>query len=565
MIRARRPVAIALLAVALELASYSGASPSARADSTPPGGVFVAIGGGPERPEIIQTILRLAGGKDRRVVVMPTASGDPSSSGLAYKQFFLNEGVHDVVSLPIPDRDAANELGPVKDIGRADLLYFTGGDQNRLVNILSNTAVHGSIQTAWQRQAVIAGTSAGAMVWGPEFIANGSSRGAMLLGFSRDGAGNPGLELRPGMNLWDNLIVDTHFTEQERMGRLLLAIASNPGATGLGVDEGTAAIVTNDTIQAVGTGTVTILETDKITGNNAQTVGPGTPLGLGNITMHRLVPGKVYLRKWKTIESTHPLTSAPNFQPSCPYMVLAGTDVPRKSAGPILDFVRASGGSQARILLLSGENASQGAGMWKSALMRLGAAQVVNYQSIELSDQGLGLALQHATGLFLVEDAQASLLRALLAKQGRFAQDLTDASKRMPIAAVGNAVRLVGAHAIFGTPGQPDYQSLPGLQLLPSAVVDKAYWVPDSTERLLRESLESNRSLAIGLSADNAVTISGGQVTVAGESQVMFLDAANATSFTLGADTQPSGVSGLSLSALPPSASYDLIKREARF
>lgn len=553
-----KPTALALALLALS-------APGAWADGG--GGAFVAVGGGPERPEVVQALMRLLGSRDKRIVVMPTASGDPGASGLAYKDFFLKAGLTEVESLPIPDRQTANELDPVKDIGRADLLYFTGGDQNRLVSILGNTATHGSIQTAWQRSAILAGTSAGAMVWGPEFIANGTSRGALLLGFSRDAQGVPGLELRPGLNLWDNLIVDTHFTEQQRLGRLLLAAASSPGSTGLGIDEGTAAIITPDTIQAVGIGTVTVLEADRTAVNNAQAVGPGNPLALGKVAYHRLLPGKTYLRKWKTIQEDKPLASAESLEPVAPYLVLAGTDVPRKNLAPVADFVRAAGGTQARILLLAGEHADQGAGMWKTHLLKQGAAQVVTYSSLELSDQGLAIALQHATGIWMLEDADASLLKALLANQSRLGQVIVDASKRLPTGASGNGVRLMGARAIFGTPGAPGYLSLPGLGLLPSAVVDKAFWVPDAVERLVRAQLQANRALAIGLSPDNAVIVSGGQATVFGESQVMFLDAKDATGYQLAPDAsaQPSGASNLSLSALPANGSYDLVKREPRF
>lgn len=550
--------------LSLTLALLAVASAPAFAEA---GGVFIAVGGGTERPEIVQTILNQTGGTNRRVIVMPIASGDPSSTGLAYKQFFVNAGVHDVASLPLANRDAANDLEPVKDIGRADLLYFTGGDQNRLVKVLANTAAHGSIQTAWQRQAVIAGTSAGAMVWGPEFIANGSSQGALLYGFSRDSQGVPGLELRPGLNLWDNLIVDTHFTEQQRLGRLLLAIASTPGATGLGVDEGTAAVVTNDTIQVIGAGTVTVLETDKVTINNAQSVGPGSPLGLGKVALHRLLPGMTYLRKWKMIQEDRPLAQAPTEPPVPPLLVLAGTDAPRKGLTPMADFIRASGGSQARILLLTGAMASQNANQWRTYLLKFGAAQVVNYQSVELSDQGLGIAIQHATGILMLEDDQASLLRALNANQTRLGNLVISASKRMPFAAAGNAVRIVGARALFGTPGQADYQSLPGLKLLPSAVIEKDFWKPETMDRMVRAQLQASRSLAIGLSPDNAITISGGQATVAGQNQVMFLDANEATALQLAADTSEklSAAGGLTLSVVPPTGSYDFLRHEPRF
>lgn len=552
--------------LALSAAVLPGPSPTL-AQTPDPGGVFVAIGGGTEQPEITQAIIDLAGGKERRVIVFPTASSEPHQAGIAYKHYFTQLGSSQVESLPLPDRQTANDLMPVKDIARGDLLYFTGGDQNRLVNVLSNTAVHGSLQTAWQRRAVIAGTSAGAMVWGPEFIANGTSLGALKYGFSRDPSGVPGLELRPGLNLWEKLVVDTHFTEQQRLGRLLLATAAIPGATGMGLDEATAAKVTSEAIQVFGAGAATMLETDMVTANNAQQSGPNQLFSIGRVKLHRVATGDTYLRKVRAIPTAEPLMPGKAVAPPSPFVVLAGTDVPRKQPGPIGDFVRASGGNGARILLLAGDDATQGTKMWKSYLLRLGAAQVINFMGMELSEQGLGVALQHATGIMFLEDARGSLLKSLLANQGRLGGYLHEYGKRVPLAAVGTAVRIVGERAAFGEFGTPSYQALPGLQLVPQVVADKSFWYGDSMERLIRMQLMGERALAIGLMPDTAVTIAGAQATVSGDNQVIFLDANEVTHFRLPPDgaRQPASVSGLALSVVPPTGSYDLIRRQPRF
>ncbi len=552
--------------IALLAAILPGPAPS-RAQMAEPTGVFVAIGGGTEQPEITQAVIDLAGGKDRRVIVFPTASSDPLQAGLAYKHYFSQLGIAAVDSLPLPDRQTANDLMPVKDIARGDLLYFTGGDQNRLVNVLSNTAVHGSLQTAWQRRAVIAGTSAGAMVWGPEFIANGTSLGSMKYGFSRDPAGIPGLELRPGLNLWEKLVVDTHFSEQQRLGRLLLATAAIPGSSGMGVDEETAAKVTAEGIQVLGRGSATMIETDTVTAHNAQQAGPKVPFSIGRAKLHRVIAGDTYLRKVRAIPTAQPLEPGKAVAPQSPFVVLAGTDVPRQQPGPLGDFVRASGGNGARILLLAGDDATQGTQMWKSYLLRLGAAQVINFMGMELSEQGLGVALQHATGIFFLEDAHGSLLKSLLANQGRLGSYLHEYGKRVPLAAVGTAVRIVGERAIFGEFGTASYQSLPGLQLVPQIVADKSFWYGDSMERLIRMQLMGDRALAIGLMPDNAVTIAGAQATVWGENQVIFLDANEVTTFRLPPEgqRQPTSVSGLALSVVPPTGDYDLVRRQPRF
>lgn len=550
----------------MSAALLPGLNPSS-AQTPASDGVFVAIGGGTEKPEITQAVIDLAGGKSQRVIVFPTASSEPVQAGLAYKHYFTQLGATRVDSLSLTDRQTANDLSPVKEIAQGDLFYFTGGDQSQLVNVLANTAVHGSLQTAWQRKAVIAGTSAGAMVWGPEFIANGTSLGALKYGFSRDPNGIPGLELRPGLNLWEKLVLDTHFSEQQRLGRLLLATAAIPGATGLGLDEGTAAKVTHESIQVLGSGAVTMIETDAVTGNNAQQSGPEQLFAIGGAKVHRVVAGDTYLRKLRTIPTSQPLPPGKAVPPESPFVVLAGTDIPRQQPGPIGDFVRASGGNGARILLLAGDDATQGTQMWKSYLMRLGAAQVINFMAMELSEQGLGVALQHATGVFFLEDARGTLLKSLLANEGRLGAYLHEYSKRVPLAAVGTAVRIVGERAVFGEFGTPSYQSLPGLQLVPQVVADKAFWFGDTMERLIRMQLMGDRALAIGLMPDNAVTIAGAQVTVSGEKQVIFMDAREVTHFRLPPDgqVQPTSVSGLALSVVPPTGAYDLVRRQPRF
>ncbi|MNK99000.1 hypothetical protein D3C87_1193810 [compost metagenome] len=280
-----------------------------------------------------------------------------------------------------------------------------------------------------------------------------------------------------------------------------------------------------------------------------------------------MVAGDTYIRKVRAIPTSQPLEPGKAVAPPSPFVVLAGTDVPRKQPGPIGDFVRASGGNGARILLLAGDDATQGSKMWKSYLMRLGAAQVINFMAMELSEQGLGVALQHATGVLFIEDARGSLLKSLLANQGRLGSYLHEYGKRVPIAAVGTAVRIVGERAIFGEIGTDSYQSLPGLQLVPQVVADKGFWYGDSMERLIRMQLMGDRSLAIGLMPDNAVTIAGGQATVLGENQVIFLDANEVTHYRLPPDgqRQPTSVSGLALSVVPPTGDYDLVRRQPRF
>ena len=531
-------------------------------------GAFVAFGGGSEPPGLARNLVGLAGTGDARVLVVPAAAADPGESGKRYAEYFQREGVRDVSHLVVGDRDAADDLAAAREVAQSDFIYFTGGDQRRLTDLLSHTTLHGAIQAAWLRRAVLAGTSAGAMVWGQEYISGGSSLGAITHGYGNDSQGLPGLEMRPGLGLLEGVLVDTHFREQVRLGRLTMAVANTPGSLGVGVDEGTAAVLTPETIQAVGSGAVTILDVEGARFNNASQVIPGNPLAVGKALLHRLLPGDTYLRKWKTIQGETVPDPMPQPGPRTAYTVAVGSDVPRANLTPIAEFVKVSGGNQARILMLAGERTTQGMKMWEAALLKRGALSVVKETNVELSERVLALALQQAQGVMLLEDDQASLLRTLTAHDAVLGRTLVEtlAQRNLPILAAGNAVRLLGERAHFGSPGAPEELDLPGLGCLKSTVLDKRVWSPDGLEILLREALPVPGGIAFGLSSDTALVVSGTQATVAGTGTVVVLDLQRATGMKPGLrqTVQPSGVHGVGLSLMPPQSSYDLVSREPR-
>jgi cyanophycinase-like exopeptidase len=206
--------------------------------------------------------------------------------------------------------------------------------------------------------------------------------------------------------------------------------------------------------------------------------------------------------------------------------------------------------------------------MWEAALLKRGALSVVKETNVELSERVLALALQQAQGVMLLEDDQASLLRTLTAHDAVLGRTLVEtlAQRNLPILAAGNAVRLLGERAHFGSPGAPEELDLPGLGCLKSTVLDKRVWSPDGLEILLREALPVPGGIAFGLSSDTALVVSGTQATVAGTGTVVVLDLQRATGMKPGLrqTVQPSGVHGVGLSLMPPQSSYDLVSREPR-
>ena len=265
-------VPIAFPATALA-ASRDDPEPAATGGGLPP---LVLIGGGKDDPDLMRRAIARAGGRAARIAILPLASRDPPRSGAAYLDF-LRDLATGSRAVQIASAPAAADPAVVAALASSNLLFFTGGDQSRIVTRLRFTPALGAIGEAVRRGAVLAGTSAGAMPWGSMYIAGGTSVEAI----ERPSA----LDLRPGLALAGALLVDTHFTSRGRLGRLLVAMAARPGGLALGIDEGTAAMVDGGGITIAGAGGVAVVDASGLTSAIRQ------PFSAGPFTMHRLTAG----------------------------------------------------------------------------------------------------------------------------------------------------------------------------------------------------------------------------------------------------------------------------------
>jgi cyanophycinase len=570
----------ALVVAALGLA----ASPLLAAEP-PVATPLVLIGGGPDDTGLAAEALSLAGGTSAKVGIVSAASSRPQESGPAYQQFFGAFGVS-ARYVPLPTRESASAPEAVRPLSSSELLFFSGGDQSRLAERIAATPVLGAIQDAWVRGAVVAGTSAGAMPWGSVFIANGSSLGAFSVAFDRDAQGNPGLELKSGLRLTDNLIVDTHFDARQRLGRLLLAVAAHPANSGIGVDEVTAAIVTGDDVRALGRGAVTIVEARNLTGNNAARANGRTPFAAGPFRVHRLKAGQnVAMRQGAVRPGPTPTpTPSPGFffglfgsQAASPLpneasgpqqpITLIGPAAPPPTLWSPASFVRDAGGTQAKLLILTGNGASRDAETWRGHLLLLGAGRARVLTASEIHDQNLARVLEASTGVFLLEDAAGTLDEALTANRRQLRDVLATYAPRLPMAAAGLGVRILGPVAYLGNPGEAARLIKPALDLLPSAAVEDLTWEPGGVERLVQAALLANRGLGIGLGAENSVRIEHGQVVVIGKGQALFVEARNVSGFSVPpvGTVEPAQAIGLEVSVIPPDGVYDFTSRRPRF
>jgi cyanophycinase len=217
------------------------------------GGPLMFIGGGKDQDEVMKAFMDLAGGKDQELLVFPLASDDPAKSGQAYVDYLGTLGATHVKFLVPHGEPSAAEVAAVAG---ARGMFWSGGDQTRIFAALT-PAWRAAIAGAWRHGAVVAGTSAGAMVWGKTAILGGDP---MATAWSGEDPAKGGIQLGAGLGFAPDLVVDTHFSQRGRVPRLAYAGAKQPGSFGLGVDPETCAIVKPDgKVTVRGHGTVSLI------------------------------------------------------------------------------------------------------------------------------------------------------------------------------------------------------------------------------------------------------------------------------------------------------------------
>lgn len=251
-------------------------------------GWIIPIGGAEEKENdraILARFVELCGGADADIVVIPTAS-KLLSTGPRYVEIFTDLGVRSVESMDFDTRRDAEESSRVDRIERATGVFFTGGNQLRLATYLGGTAVAKAIRIANARGMHVAGTSAGASFLSEHMIAFGEEGSTPIAGMVR---------LAPGLGLTNRFIIDQHFRQRDRLGRLATALAYNPFAVGIGLDEDTAAFISPDnTVEVLGSGGVTVVDAAGLQFSSMAQVDEGQPVCLLGLSFHILVAGATF-------------------------------------------------------------------------------------------------------------------------------------------------------------------------------------------------------------------------------------------------------------------------------
>jgi len=245
----------------------------------------MVIGGAEDKVRdrvILNRFVSLAGGTDATIAVISTASSLGAEAGERYKQVFGDLGVHRVRPLHAITRPQANDETSALTIRDATGIFLTGGNQLRLSSTIGGTRLADAILERFRHGAVVAGTSAGASALSSHMIAFGASGATPKHRMAQISAG---LGLLPGV------IVDQHFQQRNRLGRLLSVIAQNPSLLGLGVDEDTAGVVGTDHIlEVIGRGSITVVD-GAASETDAWEVKGHRPLMISGVVLHSLPSG----------------------------------------------------------------------------------------------------------------------------------------------------------------------------------------------------------------------------------------------------------------------------------
>lgn len=248
-------------------------------------GYIIPIGGAEEKldnPEILDRFVELCGGKSARIGIIPTAS-DLDDTGRNYEKLFRTLGIKHAKVLPFETRDDCENSEYLDYIEKSDGVFLTGGNQLRLSTTLGGTAVSQLIRRRNAAGMHVAGTSAGAAFM-PEHMIAGGFEGSTP---------SPDLvTMAPGLGLTNKFIIDQHFRQRDRLGRLLTALAYNPFAVGIGLDEDTAAFIDpTEKLEVVGSGGITIIDPTDLSYSSMDKAKRGEPVSLIGVKLHILVAG----------------------------------------------------------------------------------------------------------------------------------------------------------------------------------------------------------------------------------------------------------------------------------
>jgi cyanophycinase len=254
-------------------------------------GDLLVIGGAEDklgRRTVLGEFVRRAGGHEARIAVIPTASSLGPEIIDVYAALFHKLGAAEVYGVRPEDRAQASSPELVQELDRATGIFLTGGNQLKLSTVLAGTPFGQAIIDARARGAVIGGTSAGASIQSSHMVAFGPGGSTPKQRMTQVAA---------GLGLVENCVIDQHFAQRNRYGRLLMIVSQSPQLLGMGVDEDTAAVITRtedaELLRVVGRGSVTIFDGAQMV-TNAHQAKERRPILASGVVLHVLPEGSEF-------------------------------------------------------------------------------------------------------------------------------------------------------------------------------------------------------------------------------------------------------------------------------
>jgi cyanophycinase len=274
-------------------------------DPDAPRGVLMVVGGAEDKlgkRTILNRFVRLAGGPAATIAVISTASSLGDTVTEVYRTLFEKIGAAEVRGLRPETRQQADDPACAALLDEVTGVFMTGGNQVKLSSVVAGTRVGDAIKRAYADGAVVGGTSAGASVVATHMVASGAEGATPKERM---------VQLAAGLGLLDGVIIDQHFSQRNRYGRLLALVAHSPQLLGLGIDEDTAVVVTEGRYaEILGKGAVTVMD-----GLHMQTRAYAAkrtqPLLVSDVVLHSLPHGARFDLRTRSLVPDEPHTDDP--------------------------------------------------------------------------------------------------------------------------------------------------------------------------------------------------------------------------------------------------------------
>jgi cyanophycinase len=249
---------------------------------------LLLVGGAEDRESecvILREFMKLCGGPRAHVSVVTVATEHPQEVGGEYEKVFQQIGCKSVDIIHLQTRQEASLAKNLQRLEKSTGLFFTGGNQTRIAGMVGGTEFDWLLRRKHRNGMPIGGTSAGAVAMSSTMILGGRSGESPLY---------QGTEMCPGMEFIPGVIIESHFSQRGRHGRLLSAVAQYPHDLGLGIDEDTAMLVKGNAFQVIGSGSVTIIDVSTVNYTNLTEAKEGERLAFCGIQLHVLPAGHYF-------------------------------------------------------------------------------------------------------------------------------------------------------------------------------------------------------------------------------------------------------------------------------